>query len=95
MLSNNKPERSSFIRALNKKHDQLAFIKLANKTLEDHQFCDEAISHSSLIEDNDISRDEIVLGFDTLEPTVILNKEDIKILAQAIGLQVFDVNDKE
>lgn len=84
------PVKTFDTRLLNQKHEQAEFIKQANTLLKEHSFYDEAISHHSLIEEDDISRDLIVLGFDALEPTVHLNKEDIKVLAQAVGLKVID-----
>ena len=81
------------VKNLKTKHNSISFIKRSNKLLNEHNFYDASISHSSLIEEDDVSRDEIVLGFDGLEPTVMLNKDDIKILALAVGLKVIEINE--
>lgn len=88
MTKRNSVDMIGFIKNTKAKHDALDFIKQSNELLTEHDFYDAAISHSSLLEENDISRDEIVLGFDGLEPTVTLSKNDIKTLALAVGLKV-------
>ena len=84
-----------FSKELNAKHTALDFVKQSNKLLKGHCFYDQNISFACLIEEDDISRDEIVLGFDELEPTTTLSKGDIKILAQAVGLKLLEVDEED
>ena len=84
-----------FAKELEVKHTALDFVKQSNKLLNGHCFSDQSISFACLIEEDDISRDEIVLGFDELEPTTTLSKGDIKILAQAVGLKLLEVDEED